>query len=157
MIETAIIKEKAVLVGLATRMQDMERTTEYLEELAFLVDTAGGIPVKRFFQKVDRADSRTYVGSGKLLEIQAWIGENPVDMVVFDDELSAHQIRNIERVLQCRILDRNNLILDIFARRAVTSYARTQVELAQIPSAQAYPHVDPPRKTTRRDRIAWPR
>ncbi len=131
MIETAPIKETAVLVGLATRMQDMERTGEYLEELAFLVDTAGGIPVKRFIQKLDHADSRTYVGSGKLNEIKAWMEANPSDMAVFDDELSPSQIRNIENVLQCRILDRNNLILDIFARRAVTSYARTQVELAQ--------------------------
>lgn len=131
MIDTAPVSEKAVLVGLATRTQDMERTLEYLGELAFLVETAGGIPLHRFVQKLDHADSRTYVGSGKLKEIKEWIGANPVDMVVFDDELSAHQIRNIERELQIRILDRNNLILDIFAKRAVTSYARTQVELAQ--------------------------
>jgi GTPase len=131
MIETSPIKETAVLIGLATHLQDIERTNEYLAELAFLVDTAGGIPVKQFTQKLDRADSKTYVGSGKLKEIHAWMQENPVDMAVFDDELSASQIRNIESVLQCRILDRNNLILDIFARRAVTSYARTQVELAQ--------------------------
>ncbi len=131
MIETAPLKETAVLIGLVTHSQDQERTHEYLDELAFLVDTAGGVPLKRFVQKVDHADSRTYVGSGKLKEIQLWIGENPVDMAVFDDELSPSQIRNIENVLKCRILDRNNLILDIFARRAVTSYARTQVELAQ--------------------------
>ncbi|MFZ4521729.1 MAG: GTPase HflX [Bacteroidales bacterium] len=131
MIETAPVKETAVLIGLATHSQDLARTNEYLDELAFLVDTAGGVPVKQFTQKLDRADSRTYVGSGKLKEIQAWMQENPVDMAVFDDELSPSQIRNIESVLQCRILDRNNLILDIFARRAVTSYARTQVELAQ--------------------------
>ncbi len=131
MIETAPIKETAVLIGLATHSQDIGRTNEYLDELAFLVDTAGGIPVKQFTQKLDRADSRTYVGSGKLKEIHAWMQENPVDMAVFDDELSPSQIRNIENVLKCRILDRNNLILDIFARRAVTSYARTQVELAQ--------------------------
>jgi GTPase len=131
MIDTAPIKETAVLIGLATHSQDLERTTEYLDELAFLVDTAGGIPVKQFVQKLDRADSRTYVGSGKLNEIRAWMEANPADMAVFDDELSPSQIRNIENVLQCRILDRNNLILDIFARRAVTSYARTQVELAQ--------------------------
>ena len=131
MIETAPIKETAVLIGLVTHSQDQQRTHEYLDELAFLVDTAGGIPVKRFIQKVDHADSRSYVGSGKLKEIQAWMEENPVDMAVFDDELSPSQIRNIENVLKCRILDRNNLILDIFARRAVTSYARTQVELAQ--------------------------
>jgi GTP-binding protein HflX len=131
MIDTSPIKESAVLVGLATRLQDMERTGEYLDELAFLVDTAGGITIKKFTQKLDHADSRTYVGSGKLNEIKAWMNQNPADMVVFDDELSPSQIRNIENVLQCRILDRNNLILDIFARRAVTSYARTQVELAQ--------------------------
>lgn len=131
MIDTAPIKETAVLIGLSTHSQDMERTREYLDELAFLVDTAGGIPIKQFTQKLVHADSRTYVGSGKLKEIRAWMEENPVDMAVFDDELSPSQIRNIENVLQCRILDRNNLILDIFARRAVTSYARTQVELAQ--------------------------
>jgi GTP-binding protein HflX len=129
--DTAPVKETAVLIGLATHSQDLERTNEYLDELAFLVDTAGGIPVKQFTQKLDHADSRTYVGSGKLKEIQAWMQENPADMAVFDDELTPSQIRNIESVLQCRILDRNNLILDIFARRAVTSYARTQVELAQ--------------------------
>ena len=131
MIDTEPVKETAVLIGLATRDQDLDRTHEYLDELAFLVDTAGGITVKRFIQKVDHADSRTYVGTGKLAEIRNWIADNPVDMAVFDDELSPSQIRNIERELKCRILDRNNLILDIFARRAVTSYARTQVELAQ--------------------------
>jgi GTP-binding protein HflX len=131
MIETAPIKETAVLIGLTTHSQDEEKTCEYLDELAFLVETAGGVPFKRFTQKLVHADSRTYVGSGKLKEIQAWMELNPADMAVFDDELSPSQIRNIETVLQCRILDRNNLILDIFARRAVTSYARTQVELAQ--------------------------
>ena len=131
MIDTAPIKETAVLIGLSTHSQDMNRTLEYLDELAFLIDTAGGIPVKRFTQKLDHPDSRSYVGSGKLKEIKAWMTENPVDMAVFDDELTPSQIRNIENELQCRILDRNNLILDIFARRAVTSYARTQVELAQ--------------------------
>jgi GTP-binding protein HflX len=131
MIETAPIKETAVLIGLSTHSQDQEQTREYLDELAFLVETAGGIPAKRFIQKLVHADSRTYVGSGKLKEIRIWMENNPVDMAVFDDELSPSQIRNIEAVLQCRILDRNNLILDIFARRAVTSYARTQVELAQ--------------------------
>ena len=131
MIETASTQETAVLIGLVTQSQDQDKTSEYLDELAFLVETAGGVPVKRFTQKVAHADSRTYVGSGKLKEVQAWIEANPVDMAVFDDELSPSQIRNIENILQCRILDRNNLILDIFARRAVTSYARTQVELAQ--------------------------
>ncbi len=131
MIDTAPVKETAVLVGLATQTQDLEKTREYLDELAFLIDTAGGIPVKRFIQKVDHPDARSYVGRGKLEEIREWITEHPVDMAVFDDELSPSQIRNIEHALHCRILDRNNLILDIFARRAVTSYARTQVELAQ--------------------------
>lgn len=131
MLDTTPVKETAVLVGLTTQRQNLEKTREYLAELAFLVDTAGGIPIKEFIQKLEYPDPRSYVGSGKLLEIQSWITENPVDMVVFDDELSPSQIRNIEKVLDCRILDRNNLILDIFARRAKTSYARTQVELAQ--------------------------
>lgn len=131
MIETTLIQETALLIGLATQTQSQEQTSEYLDELAFLVETAGGVPVKRFIQKLTHADSKTYVGSGKLQEIRNWMEENPVDLVVFDDALSPSQIRNIESVLQCRILDRNNLILDIFARRAVTSYARTQVELAQ--------------------------
>ncbi len=131
MIETDPVKETVLLVGLATRVQDMDCTHEYLDELAFLVETAGGIPVHRFIQKLDFADPRTYVGSGKLLEIKSWIADNPVDMAVFDDALSPGQIRTIEKELGCRIIDRNNLILDIFARRAKTSYARTQVELAQ--------------------------
>jgi GTP-binding protein HflX len=131
MIETASIRETAILVGLSTRKQDPEKTIEYLDELAFLVSTAGGETVKRFMQRLDYADPRTYVGSGKLQEIRKWMEEHPADMVVFDDGLSPSQIRNIERELQCRILDRNNLILDIFARRAQTSYSRTQVELAQ--------------------------
>jgi len=131
MIDTTPFKETAVLIGLATHHQDLTKTREYLDELAFLVETAGGIPGKRFIQKLEFADPRTYVGSGKLQEIHDWIEKNPVDMVIFDDELSPSQIRNIEKVLQCRILDRNNLILDIFAHRAQTSYARTQVELAQ--------------------------
>ena len=131
MFDTAPTKETAVLIGLATRTQSFERITEYLEELAFLVDTAGGISVKTFIQRVDLPDSRTYVGKGKMDEIKAYIEENNIDMAVFDDELSPSQIRNIERILNCKILDRNNLILDIFARRAATSHARTQVELAQ--------------------------
>lgn len=131
MIDTGTQKEAAILVGLATRNQSLERITEYLEELAFLVDTAGGITVKKFIQKLDLPDSRTYVGKGKMEEISRYIEEHNVDMAVFDDELSPSQIRNIERMLNCKILDRNNLILDIFARRAATSHARTQVELAQ--------------------------
>ncbi len=131
MINTEQKKETAVLIGIATRSQDMERTREYLNELAFLVDTAGGIPGRCFVQQLDHADPRTYVGSGKLREIADYLSVSPADMAVFDDELSPGQIRNIERVLQCRIIDRNSLILDIFAQRAKTSYARTQVELAQ--------------------------
>jgi len=131
MIDTALIREKAILVGLSTRTQDLEKTNEYLDELAFLVETAGGDSLKRFIQKLNYADPRSYVGSGKLQEIRNWIEDNPVDMAVFDDELSPSQIRNIEKVLQIRIIDRNSLILDIFAHRAQTSYARTQVELAQ--------------------------
>ncbi|MCX6277921.1 MAG: GTPase HflX [Bacteroidetes bacterium] len=131
MVDTAPLRETAILVGLSTRTQDSEKTNEYLDELAFLVETAGGDSLKRFIQKLDYADPRTYVGCGKLQEIRDWIENNPVDMAVFDDELSPSQIRNIEKVLQCRIIDRNSLILDIFARRAQTSYSRTQVELAQ--------------------------
>jgi len=131
MIDTTPVKETAVLVGLTTQRQNLEKTREYLAELAFLIDTAGGITINEFIQKLEYPDPRSYVGSGKLKEIHGWINENHVDMVVFDDELSPNQIRNIEKVLDCRILDRNNLILDIFARRAKTSYSRTQVELAQ--------------------------
>ncbi|MGE5425127.1 MAG: GTPase HflX, partial [Syntrophothermus sp.] len=129
--ETAIVQETAILIGLATRQQPIEQVQEYLDELAFLVDTAGGIPVKRFVQRLDQQDPRTYVGKGKMDEIRQFIDENKTDIAVFDDELSPAQIRNIERELNCKILDRNNLILDIFARRARTSHARTQVELAQ--------------------------
>ena len=131
MIETAPIKETAILVGVATRDQDTEQLQEYLAELAFLVDTAGGIPVKQFTQKLEYPDPRTYVGTGKLAEIKEYMNEYPADMVVFDDELTPSQIRNIDRALNCRILDRNNLILDIFARRAKTAHSRVQVELAQ--------------------------
>jgi GTP-binding protein HflX len=131
MIDTAFVPELVVLVGVATRLQELELTEEYLDELAFLVETAGGNTVKRFIQKLEHTDPRTYVGSGKLDDIRIWIEENPVDMVIFDDELSPAQARNIERVLRCRILDRNNLILDIFARRARTAHSRVQVELAQ--------------------------
>ncbi|MEI8004968.1 MAG: GTPase HflX [Bacteroidota bacterium] len=131
MLDTATVKETAVLVGAATRLQDMERTMEYLDELAFLVDTAGGIALKKFVQKLEYPDPRTYVGSGKLAEIREWIESHKADMAVFDDELTPSQIRNIEQELKCRIIDRSNLILDIFAKRAKTSNAKTQVELAQ--------------------------
>jgi GTP-binding protein HflX len=131
MSDNSTTREKAILVGIATQRQGPEQTNEYLDELAFLIRTAGGEPEKRFIQKLEYPDPRTYVGSGKLSEIRQWMDQHPIDLAVFDDGLSPSQIRNIERVLQCRILDRNNLILDIFARRAQTSYARTQVELAQ--------------------------
>lgn len=131
MIETSLTKETAILIGVATRNQDYNQVKEYLDELAFLVDTAGGLPVKKFIQRLDFPDPRTFVGKGKLDEIREYIQSDPVDMAVFDDELSPSQIRNIDKVLNCKILDRNNLILDIFARRAKTSHARAQVELAQ--------------------------
>lgn len=131
MIDTAIRQERVVLIGLITNRDDEARIDEYLDELAFLVDTAGGVAVKRFIQRLDMPDRRTFVGSGKLMEIGDYIREESIDAAIFDDELSPSQIRNIERELKCKILDRNNLILDIFARRARTSHARTQVELAQ--------------------------
>jgi GTP-binding protein HflX len=130
-IETAIRKEKVVLVGLITGKTDEARIEEYLGELEFLVETAGGIPMKRFTQKLDHADTRTFVGSGKLEEIRQYVVAEEIDLVVFDDELGASQIKNIEKALERRILDRTNLILDIFASRARTAHAKTQVELAQ--------------------------
>src|SRR5574344_1717830 len=128
--------ETAVLVGLITQEQDEAKTKEYLDELDFLADTAGAVTVKRFTQKVAGANSVTYVGTGKLLEIKQYIkdeeeNDREVGMVIFDDELSAKQIRNIEKELQVKILDRTSLILDIFAMRAQTAEAKTQVELAQ--------------------------
>ncbi|MBP6977411.1 MAG: GTPase HflX [Bacteroidales bacterium] len=124
-------KESAVIVGLITQHQDEERLKEYLDELSFLIDTAGGTTVKRFTQKLNFPDTRTFVGQGKLLEIVDYVKEYTIDMVVFDDELSASQIRNLQKALGCKILDRSNLILDIFANRARTAHAKTQVELAQ--------------------------
>ena len=128
--------ETAVLVGLITKDQDEDKTKEYLDELEFLADTAGAVTVKRFTQRVNGPSSVTYVGSGKLEEIKQYIkdeedAERPVGMAIFDDELSAKQIRNIEKELGVKILDRTSLILDIFAMRAQTAAAKTQVELAQ--------------------------
>lgn len=129
--------ERAVLVGLITKQQDERKTNEYLDELAFLAETAGAEVVKRFTQKMDQANSVTYLGKGKLQEIHDYIAEREEDpeteigMVIFDDELSAKQIRNIEAELKVKILDRTSLILDIFAMRAQTANAKTQVELAQ--------------------------
>lgn len=123
--------EKAVLVGLVTPEQNEQRVKEYLDELAFLADTAGVEAVKRFQQKLDYPNPVTFVGKGKLSEIKEYVVEHEIGIVIFDDELSAKQLRNIEKELQVKILDRTNLILDIFARRAQTANAKTQVELAQ--------------------------
>ena len=124
-------QEKAVFVGVIKQNDDERQVMEYLDELEFLAETAGAIGVKKFIQKLDRPDSRTYIRSGKLLEIKEYIEENEIEVVIFDDELSPTQLRNIERELNIRILDRTNLILDIFAQRAKTAYAKMQVELAQ--------------------------
>lgn len=123
--------ERAVLVGLVTPEQSEAQVKEYLDELAFLAETAGIEPVRRFTQKADKPHAVTFVGSGKLQQIGEYVAENEIGIVVFDDELSAKQLRNIEKELKVRILDRTNLILDIFAKRAQTAHAKTQVELAQ--------------------------
>lgn len=130
--DTALKQERAVLVGVIMPGEKPEQTKEYLEELAFLVDTAGGRVEKVFTQRMSKPDRATFVGTGKLEEIQAYVKAEEIDMVVFDDELSPSQLRNIERELQVKILDRSNLILDIFAGRAQTAQAKTQVELAQL-------------------------
>ncbi len=124
--------EKAVLVGIITQNQTEEKLQEYLDELEFLTQTAGGEVVKRFTQKMDKPNPKTFVGTGKLEEIELYIKENKIDTLIFDDELSPSQQKNLSRQLDCKVLDRTNLILDIFAQRAQTSYARTQVELAQF-------------------------
>lgn len=123
--------ERAVLVGLITSQQGEARVQEYLDELAFLADTAGAHTIARFTQKLDYPNPRTFVGKGKLEEIKAYAEANDVGMVIFDDDLSTKQVSNIERELQVKILDRSSLILDIFAKRAQTAIAKTQVELAQ--------------------------
>ena len=125
------VEEKAVLVGLITNDQNETQAKEYLEELDFLAHTAGAISVKHFTQKVSVANPKTFVGKGKLIEIKKFIKEHEVNLVIFDDELGPSQLRNIEKELECKILDRSNLILDIFASRARTAHSRTQVELAQ--------------------------
>lgn len=123
--------EKAVLIGIINREQNEEKVTEYLDELEFLTYTAGGEVIKRFVQKVDVPNPKTLIGSGKMEEVERFVEENEIGSVIFDDELSPAQQRNIEKQLRCKIIDRTSLILDIFAQRAQTSYARTQVELAQ--------------------------
>src|SRR5680860_6182 len=132
MIEKAdLTYEKVVLIGIVTKDQDEDKLTEYLDELEFLTYTAGGEVVKRFTQKMAKPDPKTFMGSGKMEEVRHFVQENEVGTVIFDDELSPAQQKNIEKILHCKVLDRTNLILDIFAQRAQTSYARTQVELAQ--------------------------
>jgi len=141
MIERKNIKlEKAVLIGVITKEQDEQKSKEYLDELEFLTFTAGGKVVKRFTQKMDMPNPKTFIGSGKMNDVQKFIKENEIGTAIFDDELSPAQERNISKILDCKViskildckvLDRTNLILDIFAQRAQTSYARTQVELAQ--------------------------
>lgn len=123
--------ESVVLVGVITKEQNEEKSKEYLDELEFLTFTAGGEVVKRFVQRLEFPHPKTFIGSGKLEEVKNYIQENSIKTVIFDDELNPAQLRNIEKLLDCKVLDRTNLILDIFAQRAQTSYARTQVELAQ--------------------------
>jgi GTP-binding protein HflX len=131
MIETAPVTEKVVIVGLISPGQDENQVQEYLDELEFLADTAGAVVLKKFTQKLDVPNAATFVGPGKLEEIGNYIKVIEADTVIFDDELSPTQLRNLERTLECKILDRTNLILDIFAKRAKTAHAKTQVELAQ--------------------------
>jgi len=129
--KTDLNYEKAVLIGIVTQDQDESKLKEYLDELEFLTYTAGGEVLKRFTQKMDKPDPKTFMGSGKIMEVKQFIDDNEVGTAIFDDELSPAQQKNIEKILNVKILDRTNLILDIFAQRAQTSYARTQVELAQ--------------------------
>lgn len=131
MIETKEVQERAILIGIIKSGQEESEVEDFLNELSFLAETAGADPVKRFIQKLDVANPRTFVGSGKIEEIALFVSENNINIAIFDDELTPSQLRNIEKALVCRILDRTNLILDIFANRARTSHARTQVELAQ--------------------------
>lgn len=129
--EREVTSEKAVLIGIISQQQDETQSTEYLDELEFLTLTAGGVAVKRFVQKMERPNPKTFLGTGKLEEVRDYIASNAIGTAIFDDELSPAQLRNIEKILDCKILDRTNLILDIFAQRAQTSSAKTQVELAQ--------------------------
>ena len=132
MLEKETIKfEKTVVVGIVTQHQNEEKLNEYLDELEFLTFTAGGEVVKRFSQKMERPNPKTFLGTGKMDEIHHYVKEHNINTVIFDDELSPSQQKNITKILNCKVLDRTNLILDIFAQRAETSYARTQVELAQ--------------------------
>ena len=127
----SLVYENTVLVGVITSEQNEEKSKEYLDELEFLSFTAGGKVVMRFTQKINLPNPKTFIGSGKLAEVEVFVNENDISTVIFDDELSPAQQNNIEKLLRCKILDRTGLILDIFAQRAKTSYAKTQVELAQ--------------------------
>ncbi|WP_281543360.1 GTPase HflX [Maribacter aestuarii] len=129
--KTTIDYEKAVLVGIINKEQNEEKVSEYLDELEFLTYTAGGEVTKRFVQRMDIQNPKTLIGSGKMEEVEQYVKEHEIGSVIFDDELTPAQQRNIEKQLRCKIIDRTSLILDIFAQRAQTSYARTQVELAQ--------------------------
>jgi GTP-binding protein HflX len=132
MLEKEVINfERTVIVGIVTQNQNEEKLAEYLDELEFLTFTAGGEVIKRFSQKLERPNPKTFLGTGKMDEISIYIKEKNISTVIFDDELSPSQQKNISKILDCKVLDRTNLILDIFAQRAETSYARTQVELAQ--------------------------
>ena len=132
MLEKEVIDfEKSIIVGIVTQNQSEDKLNEYLDELEFLTFTAGGTVIKRFSQKMDKPNPKTFVGTGKLEEIKYFIKDNDIKTVIFDDELTPSQSKNITKELDCKVLDRTNLILDIFAQRAETSYARTQVELAQ--------------------------
>ncbi|BDB56312.1 GTPase HflX [Flavobacterium ammonificans] len=132
MLEKEVLNfEKTAIVGIVTQNQSEEKLREYLDELEFLTFTAGGQVVKRFWQKMDKPNPKTFLGTGKIDEINLYVKENEISTVIFDDELTPSQQKNISKIIDCKILDRTNLILDIFAQRAETSYARTQVELAQ--------------------------
>ena len=128
---TEELSEKAVLVGLITQQQNEMKANEYLDELAFLADTAGAVVVKKFLQRIDQPNRATFVGTGKLIEIREYVEENEIGLVIFDDDLSSKQVSNIEKEMKVKILDRTSLILDIFAKRAQTASAKLQVELAQ--------------------------
>ncbi|WP_339654965.1 GTPase HflX [uncultured Salegentibacter sp.] len=129
--KTDLTHEKAVLIGIVTKEQGHDKLEEYLDELEFLTYTAGGEVIKRFSQNMDKPNPKTFIGTGKMNELKQFVDENDVGTAIFDDELSPAQQKNIEKILKCKALDRTTLILDIFAQRAQTSYARTQVELAQ--------------------------
>jgi GTPase len=131
LIDTAKKQETAVLIGVINRQQDEAQVQEFLDELAFLAETASISPVKRFVQRVDKPDPRTFIGSGKIEQVKNYVKDNNVDLVIFDDELSPSQLRNIEKEVGKKVMDRTDLILDIFADRARTAHAKAQVELAR--------------------------